>query len=70
MPFFQERLPDNQGYVLRIYPALEDFPGDDVAEDARRINQWFEQQIRQQPEDYLWTHRRFKTRPEGEQRPY
>jgi KDO2-lipid IV(A) lauroyltransferase len=48
-------------------PALTDFPGDDAAIDTARLMQLIEAQVRQQPEQYLWTHRRFKTRPVGEQ---
>lgn len=70
VPFFQQRLDDGSGYKLRIMPALEGFPsGDDVA-DATRINKIIEEEILRQPEQYLWVHRRFKTRPEGEERPY
>ncbi|BFM06425.1 lipid A biosynthesis lauroyl acyltransferase [Halioxenophilus aromaticivorans] len=48
-----------------IQPALQDFPsGDDIA-DAQRINDWVEAQVRLRPEQYLWVHRRFKTRPPG-----
>ncbi|WP_193073051.1 lipid A biosynthesis lauroyl acyltransferase [Pseudomonas sp. FME51] len=70
VPFTQTRLPDAQGYLLKVHPPLEDFPAGDEAADALRINQWVEQQIEQQPEQYMWVHRRFKTRPEGEARPY
>jgi KDO2-lipid IV(A) lauroyltransferase len=70
VPFFQTRLPDNRGYQLTLYPALQDFPGEDIELDTRRINQLIEAQIRKQPEQYLWVHRRFKTRPPGEDRPY
>lgn len=70
VPFTQTRLPDAQGYLLKVHPPLEDFPAGDETADALRINQWVEQQIEQQPEQYMWVHRRFKTRPEGEARPY
>ncbi|MEJ6654992.1 MAG: lipid A biosynthesis lauroyl acyltransferase [Pseudomonas sp.] len=70
VPFTQTRLPDAQGYLLKVHPPLEDFPVGDETADALRINQWVEQQIEQQPEQYMWVHRRFKTRPEGEARPY
>jgi KDO2-lipid IV(A) lauroyltransferase len=70
VPFFQRRLPDSRGYVLELMPALADFPGDDAAIDTTRLMQLIEAQVRRQPEQYLWTHRRFKTRPAGEQPVY
>jgi KDO2-lipid IV(A) lauroyltransferase len=70
VPINFERLPDAQGYRLRLLPAFDNFPsGDDVA-DATRINQFIEQHVREVPEQYLWAHRRFKSRPEGEPSPY
>lgn len=70
VPFFQRRLPDNKGYELTLYPALKDFPGDSIEADTARINQLIETEVRKIPEQYLWVHRRFKTRPEGENYPY
>ena len=70
MPFFQCRLPDNEGYLLTLCPALADFPGEDLQADTTRINQLIENVIREMPEQYLWVHRRFKTRPPGEDYPY
>lgn len=70
VPINFERLPDGQGYRLRLLPALETFPsGDDVA-DATRVNRFIEEHVREVPEQYLWAHRRFKTRPAGEASPY
>lgn len=57
-------------YELMIEPPLEHFPTDDEVADATRINQLFEQAIRRKPEQYLWVHRRFKTRPPGERQLY
>lgn len=65
VPFVQTRLPGTQGYRLTLYPALEHFPGATVEADTIRINELLERLIRAQPEQYLWAHRRFKTRPEG-----
>ncbi|HEB91973.1 MAG TPA: LpxL/LpxP family Kdo(2)-lipid IV(A) lauroyl/palmitoleoyl acyltransferase [Gammaproteobacteria bacterium] len=66
LPFFSQHTEGNKGYRLIIRPPLEDFPsGDDVA-DATRINTIIEEQVRKAPEQYLWLHRRFKTRPAGE----
>jgi KDO2-lipid IV(A) lauroyltransferase len=70
VPFFQARLPGSEGYLLVLCPALEDFPGADIAQDTARINQLLESVVREVPEQYLWVHRRFKTTPAGEQYPY
>lgn len=63
------RLTD-QGYDFTIFPALENFPGDAVETDTARMNQIIEAQVRQMPEQYFWLHKRFKTRPPGEERIY
>lgn len=66
VPYFPERLEGARGYRIRVLPALAGFPsGDDVA-DALRINRLIEDEVRRIPEQYLWVHRRFKTRPPGE----
>ena len=66
VPFFQTRLPGARGYQLTLYPPLDNFPGESVEADTRRINGIIETRIREQPGQYLWVHRRFKTRPEGD----
>lgn len=70
VPYFPERLADNRGYRVTILPALENFPGSDVVADTRRINGIIEDWVRRVPEQYLWIHRRFKKRPEGESKFY
>jgi KDO2-lipid IV(A) lauroyltransferase len=70
VPFFQTWLPDERTYLLALCPALDGFPGDDPARDTARINRLLESVIREMPEQYLWVHRRFKTRPPGEASPY
>jgi KDO2-lipid IV(A) lauroyltransferase len=61
---------ERRRWAVEISPPLEGFPsGDDVA-DATRINALVEEAVRRHPEQYLWLHRRFKTRPPGEKRPY
>jgi KDO2-lipid IV(A) lauroyltransferase len=65
VPFSQRRLEDGSGYLLRLQPALDDFPGANPEADVSRINRILERQVREMPEQYLWVHRRFKTRPEG-----
>jgi len=67
VPGITRVLPGGEGYVLTFYPAWENFPsGDDVA-DARRMNEFIEQRILEMPEQYFWLHKRFKTRPPGEE---
>ncbi len=65
VPYFPRRLPGTAGYEVVILPALEHFPSSDIVADTQRINALLEQHIRQMPEQYLWVHRRFKTRPPG-----
>ena len=65
VPFYSERLEKGQ-YLIRFGKMFDNFPsGDDVA-DATKINQAIEEQVKRTPEQYLWLHRRFKTRPDGE----
>jgi KDO2-lipid IV(A) lauroyltransferase len=70
MPFTQERLADGSGYRLVIHPPLENFPGETEESDCLRVNQWVEKCVSELPEQYLWAHRRFKTRPAGEPKLY
>ena len=70
IPFTQKRLEDGSGYRLVVHPPLEDFPGETEEADCLRINQWVEGVLRECPEQYLWAHRRFKSRPPGEPRLY
>jgi Kdo2-lipid IVA lauroyltransferase/acyltransferase len=65
IPFFHRRLPDNQGYALRLGAPLEDMPSADAEADTARVNHSIEQMVKEAPEQYLWVHKRFKTRPEG-----
>jgi KDO2-lipid IV(A) lauroyltransferase len=66
VPAVTRQLPGTEGYVLKFYPAWSDFPSDDVAADVRRMNAFIEERVLEMPEQYLWVHKRFKTRPPGE----
>jgi KDO2-lipid IV(A) lauroyltransferase len=53
------------GYVLHFEAPWRDFPGASVEEDTLRMNCEIERWVRRLPDQYLWTHKRFKTRPPG-----
>ena len=59
-------LPGGQGYVLHFMPAPDGFAQADAQAGAAALNRWLEARIREQPAQYFWVHRRFKTRPPGE----
>ncbi len=59
------RNPDNNGYHLYFSEPLEGYPTGDDHSDVKRINTLIEAAIRHAPEQYIWLHRRFKTRPPG-----
>jgi KDO2-lipid IV(A) lauroyltransferase len=70
VPVTTRLLPGGEGYVVTFYPPWENYPtGDDVA-DTRRMNEFIEQRVQEMPEQYFWVHKRFKTRPEGEEKFY
>lgn len=58
-----EMTPD--GYIFHIEPPLENYPGGDIEADTARMNAEIERWARRLPDQYLWTHKRFKTRPAG-----
>ncbi len=64
VPLIAKMTPE--GYEARCYPAWDNFPSGDEAADARRMNAFLEERIREMPEQYFWVHKRFKTRPPGE----
>ena len=62
--------PKGAGYQVTLGEPLKDFPsGDDIA-DTTAMNQAIETMVRSMPEQYLWVHKRFKTRPEGDAKFY
>lgn len=64
-PVIGEMLPGGRGWRVHFMDPLPDFPTDDAEADTARLNQWIEGQIRRMPAQYLWVHKRFKTRPPG-----
>ncbi len=64
-PVLAEMLPGGQGYHVKFLQPWADWPTDDPEADALRMNQWIEAQVRRNPAQYLWVHKRFKTRPPG-----
>jgi Kdo2-lipid IVA lauroyltransferase/acyltransferase len=64
-PVVAEILGAGQGWRVRFLPAWTDWPSADPVADAARMNAWIESEIRACPAQYLWVHKRFKTRPEG-----
>lgn len=65
VPFVPRRKPDGKGYELIILPPECNPPLDDAETTATWMNKIVEQCIMMAPEQYMWLHRRFKTRPEG-----
>lgn len=65
-PVVTEILPGGQGWRVRFLPALDQFPTADAEADTARLNRFIETEILKQPAQYLWVHKRFKTRPEGQ----
>jgi KDO2-lipid IV(A) lauroyltransferase len=63
VPLFYRRLPDDSGYLLRFHAPLADFPSRDSIADTARLTTVLEDFIRECPEQYFWTHRKFKDRP-------
>ena len=59
-----------EGYEVEFTPAWKDFPTDDLVLDTARMNAHLQTYINTMPAQYYWVHKRFKTRPEGQQSLY
>ncbi|MBV8380945.1 MAG: lipid A biosynthesis acyltransferase [Paucibacter sp.] len=64
-PIIVTILPGGRGYQVEACAPLQGYPSGDAAADAAFLNRWLEERIRRNPAQYLWVHKRFKTRPEG-----
>ena len=69
-PVVAEMLPGGAGYRVRFLPPWDHWPTDDAEADAAAMNRWIEDEIRRNPAQYLWVHKRFKTRPPGQRSVY
>ncbi len=65
IPFTQQRLADGKGIELTLHQPLA-IQGDDPIADQVEIHTFLENYLRKAPDNYLWLHRRFATRPPGE----
>jgi len=65
VPVVTRQLPGGR-YVVKIYPAWENYPTGDSEADTRRMNEYIEERVKEMPEQYFWIHKRFRTRPAGE----
>ncbi len=70
IPWVTRRDPQSDKYIIDIYPPITEHLNKSDYDDAVYINSFVEARVRENPEQYLWVHRRFKTRPEGEDKVY
>ncbi len=63
VPFKSIRREDGSGHDLYLEPAWDNFPSGDLMADTQRVNDLVEDWVRQTPQQYMWIHRRFRTRP-------
>jgi KDO2-lipid IV(A) lauroyltransferase len=70
IPCITRILPNGQGFEVLLHPPLDNFPTDDPVADAARMNQEIEAWVREMPDQYMWSYRRFKTRPNNEKSLY
>lgn len=70
LPVFAPWEEENQRYVLRIGPPISVESTGDEAEDIRRVTtlatEAVESYIKRYPDQWLWIHKRWRTRPDGE----
>lgn len=63
---YAERLSWGRGFVIHILPCPDGIYHADPVISATALNQTIEQAVRQCPEQYQWSYKRFRSRPEGE----
>ena len=70
LPCSSKILDNGRGLELTLHPAIDNFPTGDDEQDTIIQNKTMENLIREMPEQYLWAHKRFKSRPEGDKKFY
>ena len=65
IPVITRFQPHYRGWEVRFFPPWENYPGDDIEQATRFMNAFIEERIQEAPAEYFWSHKRFKTRPEG-----
>ena len=70
IPVIATMLPNYQGWKVAFHPPWENYPGDDMTAATLFMNHYIEKEILKTPAEYFWSHRRFKTRPQGESSVY
>jgi KDO2-lipid IV(A) lauroyltransferase len=66
IPVVTRMLPGGGGYAVELRAPWQDYPGESIEADTRRMNAFIEECVKEMPEQYFWVHKRFKTRPPGE----
>ncbi|HEV7735126.1 MAG TPA: lysophospholipid acyltransferase family protein [Candidatus Binatia bacterium] len=74
VPIFIVRDGHRARHTVHVLPIMEVERSGDFQEDVRRnterFSQVFEDMVRRYPEQWLWVHKRWKTRPQGEPKIY
>jgi len=65
-----ERLPKGQGWKLRLTPANERIADEDPTSALSIMHKWLEDEVRRNPDQYLWSYKRFSLQPDGQPSPY
>lgn len=66
IPVTTRFLPGYRGWQVVFHPPWEDYPGADIEAATQRMNAFIEARVREAPAEYFWSHKRFKTRPDGQ----
>lgn len=70
IPVVTRFLPNYQGWQVIFYPSWENYPSPDINAATLRMNAFIEERVLESPAEYFWSHKRFKTRPDGERNFY